>query len=169
LNTNPMLGPLANNGGFSQTFLPQAGSPAINGGQNCVVNSSCTANNAPVNVTTDQRGVGRPVGPSVDIGSVEIGPTAAGVAVGGRVLSPFGRGIRAATVQMTGIDGTTRTALTGPFGRYQFEDVEAGQTYVMEVASRRFTFVPVVISVNDNLTDVDLIAEGDSRSPEKFR
>jgi CSLREA domain-containing protein len=169
LLTDPMLGPLANNGGFSQTFLPQAGSPAINGGQNCVVNSSCSANNAPINVTSDQRGMGRPVGPFVDVGAVEVGLTAAGVVVGGRVLSRFGRGIRGAVVQMTGIDGTPRNTVTGPFGTYKFEDVEAGQTYVMEVVSRRFTFVPVVISVNDNLTDFDLVAEGDTRASDKFR
>ena len=47
LNTNPMLGMLADNGGFGMTFLPMMGSPAIDAGQNCVVDLSCSANNPP--------------------------------------------------------------------------------------------------------------------------
>lgn len=62
-NTNPLLGPLANNGGPTLTYLPQAGSPAIDGGQ-CVTG-----------VTTDQRGVARPYGAACDIGAVEVGAT----------------------------------------------------------------------------------------------
>lgn len=58
-SVDPLLGPLADNGGFTQTHLPMPESPAINGGQ-CVTG-----------VTTDQRGVSRPQGPACDIGAVE--------------------------------------------------------------------------------------------------
>lgn len=58
-NTNPQLDPLANNGGFSRTYFPLAGSPAIDNG----ANAGCPA--------TDQRGVSRPIGASCDIGAVE--------------------------------------------------------------------------------------------------
>lgn len=62
-NTDPLLGPLADNGGPTQTFtfMPQAGSPAINSG----TNNRCPA--------TDQRGASRPFGPACDIGAVEYG------------------------------------------------------------------------------------------------
>jgi len=60
-NTNPMLGLLADNGGQTQTYLPQTGSLAIDGGQ-CIIS-----------VDTDQRGVVRPFGAACDIGSVEVG------------------------------------------------------------------------------------------------
>ena len=60
-NTNPLLGPLANNGGPTLTYMPQAGSPAIDGGQ-------CVAG-----VTTDQRGAARLVGAACDTGAVEVG------------------------------------------------------------------------------------------------
>ena len=59
INTNAMLGLLANNGGPTQTHLPNAGSPAINAGSNTGV------------PPTDQRGVKRQLGTSMDIGAVE--------------------------------------------------------------------------------------------------
>jgi CSLREA domain-containing protein len=60
-NTDPMLGPLQNNGGatFTQALLP--GSPAIDMGLTGVT-------------TTDQRGVTRPVGAASDIGAYEFIP-----------------------------------------------------------------------------------------------
>lgn len=57
------LGSLANNGGSTQTLLPATNSPAVNAGSNALV---------PNGVTTDQRGLPRVVGGTVDIGAVEI-------------------------------------------------------------------------------------------------
>lgn len=54
---DPLLAPLATNGGFSQTMALLAGSPAINAGSGCPA--------------TDQRGVTRPIGPACDIGAFE--------------------------------------------------------------------------------------------------
>lgn len=55
----PLLGPLANNGGPTDTHALLAGSPALNAGNN----ATCLA--------TDQRGVTRPQGPACDIGAYE--------------------------------------------------------------------------------------------------
>jgi hypothetical protein len=65
-NTDPLLGPLQDNGGPSFTHALLPGSPAIDAG-------TCTG--AP---TTDQRGVIRPWpwGASCDIGAYEVGPSA---------------------------------------------------------------------------------------------
>lgn len=63
---DPKLGPLADNGGFTQTMLPGAGSSTIDTG-----NASVCAN-TPVN-GLDQRGAVRPHGSGCDIGSVEAG------------------------------------------------------------------------------------------------
>jgi predicted outer membrane repeat protein len=60
LFSDPLLGPLANNSGFTLTRLPSAGSPALNAGNNA------TCPNA------DQRGISRPQGNACDIGSVEV-------------------------------------------------------------------------------------------------
>jgi CSLREA domain-containing protein/uncharacterized repeat protein (TIGR01451 family) len=57
---DPLLGPLANNGGPTQTRTLLTGSPAINAAVGCPPPA------------TDQRGIARPVGPACDIGSVEV-------------------------------------------------------------------------------------------------
>jgi CSLREA domain-containing protein len=57
---NPLLGPLANNGGPTDTLALLAGSPAIDAGDN----ATC--------LPTDQRGVTRPQGPACDIGAFEV-------------------------------------------------------------------------------------------------
>ena len=56
-----LLGPLTFNGGPTLTHMPQAGSPAIDGG----TNTSCPA--------ADQRGAARPVNGTCDSGAVEFG------------------------------------------------------------------------------------------------
>lgn len=57
---DPMLGPLQDNGGPTQTMLPVAGSPAIDAGNTSLVTGP-----------TDQRGFARVVGAVVDSGAVE--------------------------------------------------------------------------------------------------
>jgi CSLREA domain-containing protein len=59
IGVSPNLGPLANNGGFTQTHALLPGSPAIDAG----TNTGC-----PI---TDQRGVTRPQGSRCDIGAYE--------------------------------------------------------------------------------------------------
>jgi hypothetical protein len=72
LNVNPQLGPLANNGGPTQTLALLPGSPAINAGNNCVLTANgCGTNDPPTAWTTDQRGFNRQVGSAIDIGAVE--------------------------------------------------------------------------------------------------
>ena len=61
-SANPLLGPLAKNGGPTETELPQPGSPAIDHG-------GLSSNGCP---PVDQRGDHRPFGPACDIGSVEV-------------------------------------------------------------------------------------------------
>lgn len=62
-NTNPLLGPLQNNGGPTDTHLLLNGSPAVDMG-----NIDCPP------PATDQRGVGRPIDDRCDIGAVEVNP-----------------------------------------------------------------------------------------------
>lgn len=68
-NANPLLGPLAGNGGVGSTFMPQAGSPAIDRVPNDVCVALAAANNG-----LDQRGVPRPdsAGLPCDSGSLEL-------------------------------------------------------------------------------------------------
>jgi hypothetical protein len=54
-----------------------------------------------------------------------------------------------------------RVATTGSFGYYSFEGLAVGQTYVVTVNSKRYTFsMPSrVISLVDNVTDADFVAD----------
>jgi len=86
--------------------------------------------------------------------------TAAGVEVTGRVFaSAEGRGVRNAVVRITDENGLIRTTTTGALGTYRFTDVEPGHTYIVSVASRRFTFAPQVVQITDNITGLDFMPE----------
>ena len=61
LAVNPLLGPLQDNGGFTQTMILGAGSPAVDAGND----TACPS--------TDQRGMPRPQGSHCDIGAYEKG------------------------------------------------------------------------------------------------
>jgi len=100
---------------------------------------------------------GRMLTTTFEPGSLVIRPAAAGLTVSGRVITNDGRGVRNATVTITGPDGTRRSAVTGSFGFYTFESVEPGQTYIIAVSSRRFRFAPHVVTPTDSLTDVDFV------------
>ncbi len=64
IEADPLLGPLVDNGGFTNTFLPAENSPAIDAGDGIF----CAGE--------DQRNQARPVGASCDIGSIEMGVSA---------------------------------------------------------------------------------------------
>jgi len=86
-------------------------------------------------------------------------PTAASVSIGGRVTTPEGRGLRGALVSLTDQNGNTRTAMTTTFGYYHFDEVAAGETYVISVSSKRYSFAPQVVSVMEDLTGLNFTAE----------
>jgi CSLREA domain-containing protein len=149
---DPLLGPLQDNGGPTPTHALLPGSPAIDKGNS-------------FSLTTDQRGLTRPVDiPSIsnasdgaDIGAFEmqaLAPTAASVSVSGRVLAD-GVGVYGAVVTMTDAFGVTRSARTNPFGYYSFTEVPAGATYIFNVFSKQYSFSPQVVTVFDEMTDLN--------------
>ncbi len=88
-----------------------------------------------------------------------LAPTAANVSVSGRVLTTNGSGVRNAVVVLTDSNGVSRQAVSSSFGYYRFTDVQAGATYVMSVASKRYQFTPRTVTVADELTGIDFISE----------
>lgn len=89
-DTNPQLGPLADNGGPVETMALATGSPALDAGSN----AGCPA--------SDARGVARPQGAACDIGAFELAP---GVAVTG-----VASGVGTSSATLTGSAGDP-----GPF------------------------------------------------------
>ena len=90
----------------------------------------------------------------------DLGPTAAGVSISGRVRTSEGRGIRNALLTITSPNGMSRTAITGSRGDFRFDEIEVGQTYIITVRSRRFLFAnpTQVLAVNDEVTGLDFTA-----------
>jgi Calx-beta domain len=87
--------------------------------------------------------------------------TAANVSLSGQVR----RGkipLRSVTVMLSGAGlSEPRIARTSSFGYYTFEDVPVGNTYVIQVFSGRYNFPQpsIVINAEDNLTNLDFLAE----------
>lgn len=102
-----------------------------------------------------------PLGEMID-GEVEdtraLVPTAANVSISGRVVTAAGVGIKGAYVILTDSEGNARTAFTSAFGYYVLEDVPVGETYILAVSSKRYQFEPRVISVHDEITELNFIA-----------
>ena len=95
--------------------------------------------------------------------SIEFLPlTAAQVSIAGRVTTADGRGIRNAKIVVTG-NGLDHPviATTGSFGYFTVEGLTAGETYVVTVNSKRYTFgAPSrVITLVDNVVDANFVAD----------
>lgn len=159
LGVNPMLGALAANGGFGMTFLPMSGSPAIDGGQNCVLDLTCSANNPPFAVTTDQRGVARPAGTAVDIGAVEVAATAPSAAiVSGQVRAANGAALPNTVVTINNPTAIVQSVRTNSFGYFTFRGITTGQTYTVNVKAKGSTFAPQSVPVNGDVTNLIITA-----------
>lgn len=88
-----------------------------------------------------------------------IAPVAANVFIAGRVMTTDGRGIRNAVVTLTDNNSNTRSVRTSTFGYYRFEALQAGETYLVQVNAKRYTFMPRTITVFEDLTGVDFTAD----------
>ncbi|MEP6788652.1 MAG: carboxypeptidase regulatory-like domain-containing protein, partial [Acidobacteriota bacterium] len=94
-----------------------------------------------------------------DIVCATVTPTAAEVTVSGRVLSSDGRGLRNAVVTLTGPTGVQYSATTSALGSFRIDNVPAGTTYVAQVRSKLFRFSSQLVSVEDNVTDLNFTAQ----------
>lgn len=91
-------------------------------------------------------------------GSICVSPAA----ISGRVLTSDGRGIRNAKIVVTG--NSLRqpiVAATGAFGQFALGGLPMGETYVVTVNSRHYTFSAPsrVISLADSFAEADFIAD----------
>jgi hypothetical protein len=83
----------------------------------------------------------------------------ANVSVSGRVTTSTGRGVGNALVSFTDTSNSTRIAITNPFGYYSLDNLTVGGTYTIAVRAKRYTFTSQMVQVNDNLTNVNFVAE----------
>ncbi|HEY8562774.1 MAG TPA: carboxypeptidase-like regulatory domain-containing protein [Pyrinomonadaceae bacterium] len=86
-----------------------------------------------------------------------LAPTAAGVIIRGRVTGLSGEALRDVEVVLTGGSYITpRKTRTNSFGSFAFEDVEAGNIYIINVHHRKYGFSQnsQVISLMDGISDL---------------
>lgn len=84
-------------------------------------------------------------------------PTPSNVIVSGRVFTSGGAPIAKASVTLTDPSGNVRTTATNSFGRFSFEGVEAGSTYILHATHRSYSFSAITISADADVS-VDLVA-----------
>ena len=85
--------------------------------------------------------------------------TASPSSVSGRVLTQSGRGVSKAFVYLTDSAGKTQSALTNPFGYFRFKEVQAGETYILSVSSKRYSFTPQTLSVISEFNELNFTAQ----------
>lgn len=87
-------------------------------------------------------------------------PTSANVSVGGRVSTDEGAGISRVIVTLTNGAGVSRSVTTNTFGNYRFDNVAAGETYILTVNNKKYLFTdsPRVVNVQNDVMDVDFRA-----------
>lgn len=94
-------------------------------------------------------------------GAGMLAPTAANGSISGQVLTANGQGIRNAVVMVTGGGlSEPRYVQTGSFGKYQIDELQLGQTYVVTVISKRYIFQnpSFVINLDGDLSNINFEA-----------
>jgi hypothetical protein len=139
---NPQLGPLANNGGQTDTRALLTGSPAINAGNSCVrIGQTCPMfpANAQFQMIWDQR-VNHSRGgffDTVDVGAFEVssGSSSGSGGIFGLAQSTF---LYNSQMILTNVETGERIYKSiGPFGRQRFNNLPSGVVHVVELRSKR--------------------------------
>lgn len=89
-------------------------------------------------------------------------PTAADAYISGQVTMAGGRGIQKVRVMISGGDlEEPLYTLTNAFGYYKFENLSVGETYILEVTSRRYSFAnpTLVVNLQDNVSGTNFIGQ----------
>lgn len=90
--------------------------------------------------------------------TISLTPLAADAEISGRVTDANGRAINRATIVLTGPNGTTRTALSNPFGYFIFSDIPVGESYLVTVRHKRYLFEQQIINLTDNFSGLNFVA-----------
>jgi hypothetical protein len=91
-------------------------------------------------------------------GIVAVTPSPNSGTLAGRLFSPFGKAIANTSVMLANTEGRVEQTTTDAEGRFRFAALSRGGTYTVSARSSSFTFTPVTVSIIDDVTNVDLIA-----------
>lgn len=82
------------------------------------------------------------------------------VSVGGKVLTPEGRGIRKAIVQLIDENGNIiDQRITNSFGYYNFANVQADETYTFNVVDKKRIFAHQTVTISQTLNNLNFVSE----------
>ena len=95
-----------------------------------------------------------------DITATVIGVSAGEATISGRVTTSGGVGIGRALITVQDSLGGTRNYFTNTFGYYAVRDLTVGESYVLSVSARRYTFgnPTQVVTLEDNVSGLDFVA-----------
>lgn len=158
---DPMLGKLANNGGQTDTAALLSESPAIDRGNTCITNGTCSIS-PPIRILTDQRRNFRGFLNPVDIGAYESGSSGLAGSFS-FTLSGINRPARyvgSIAILTDAVTNEKRFAALNAIGLIRFQNLPNG-TYVLELKAKRagLAFDPLIIDGDDippfSFTDQD--------------
>lgn len=86
-----------------------------------------------------------------------LGPTSGTASISGRLITNGGLGLRNAFVVLALPNGTSKITKSSNFGYYRFDDVPTGQTVIIEVRSKQYTFSPMTIAVTSDIANADIV------------
>lgn len=99
-----------------------------------------------------------------DTGSINVGTalnidfsvtTAANALLSGRLVTSGGSGVMNASVRITNAaTNEVRTTRCSSMGYFRFDELPTGNTYIIEVESKRFQFSPRILQLDDSVTDL---------------
>lgn len=129
---------------------------------NCVEEASGGAGqqNSTVNVQTRTANIVLEEGESVTCTFVNAVPTAATALISGRIFDIFGGAVKDVIVSVTAPNGDVRSTRTNNFGAYRFSELPVGESYVITVRSRRYTFAAdsIIVTLMNDLNGQDFTA-----------
>ncbi len=88
--------------------------------------------------------------------------------VSGRIVQSDGRGVTNANVAISNAQGIIQTVVTGRLGTFTFTNVPTGGNYTITPISRRYSFPPRTVQVDDNLWGIDFIQGQSLTKPESL-
>lgn len=147
---NPLLGNLADNGGHTDTRALLNGSPAINAGNSCVWNATCTLPPGPtLRLFWDQRRghLRGGIFDAVDIGAFEFGGSSgsgSGFLVGSLFPSPTARYLNS-NVVFTNVATNEKTyRVVNAAGRFRSPNL-ANEVHIQEIRNKRAPAIPPAV------------------------
>lgn len=124
---------------------------------------SYTINCQPANNCLSQAGFHNQANTDDPTGISLLVPSSAPASIAGRTQYADGTAVGRVQILMTRVsDGTLWTALTNSFGYFTFEGIPTGQTYVLNISTKRHRF-PIdsqTITLTDDVSGIVFIAEG---------